>query len=344
MTNYLKLKIPTIRHSDFKAISQYLSIKKTNSYFLNTSPSFKKNCEEFRKFQYSKINQDKTLFKHKNKNLYKKRSEILRDEIKKRFKKNIKILDYGCNKGELLHELKKSGYTKLFGHDVNINFSKNLRNKKINYLKFDEISLHKFDLVIFSHSISYVKNLTNLLKTIKSILNKNSYIIINCPDVSKRQFTLCFGDQKFFFEKRMIQNLFQKFGKVKFLDSDYLINEIISLVSIKDKIKKKRFIKKVNDKNLKILHSKIKKINLIKKTEKNIDIFHYNFQSKIIFYILDNKNCRFVYTNKRNDNKNNLIEMKHYLKSLNPIIISKNNENKKTISLLKKNKKKIYTI
>ena len=32
--------------------------------------------------------------------------------------------------------------------------------------------------------------------------------------------------------------------------------------------------------------------------------------------------------------------MKHYLKSLNPIIISKNNENKKTISLLKKNKKK----
>ena len=42
----------------------------------------------------------------------------------------------------------------------------------------------------------------------------------------------------------MIQNLFQKFGKVKFLDSDYLINEIISLVSIKDKIKKKRFIKK----------------------------------------------------------------------------------------------------
>ena len=65
--------------------------------------------------------------------------------------------------------------------------------------------------------------------------------------------------KNFFFEKRMIQNLFQKFGKVKFLDSDYLINEIISLVSIKDKIKKKRFIKKVNDKNLKILHSKIKK-------------------------------------------------------------------------------------
>ena len=120
---------------------------------------------------------------------------------KKKDLKNIKILDYGCNKGELLHELKKSGYTKLFGHDVNINFSKNLRNKKINYLKFDEISLHKFDLVIFSHSISYVKNLTNLLKTIKSILNKIviSLLIVRMYPKDNLHFVLVI---KNFFSKR----------------------------------------------------------------------------------------------------------------------------------------------
>ena len=36
--------------------------------------------------------------------------------------------------------------------------------------------------------------------------------------------------------------------------------------------------------------------------------------------------------------------MKHYPKSLNPIIISKNNENKKTISLLKKQKKNLHDL
>lgn len=237
MTNYIKLKIPTIRHSDFKMMSQTLSIKKTNYYYLNKASNYKKNFDEFKKIQYAKVNQDETFFKHKNKNLFQKRSEILGEEIKKRFKKGVKILDYGCNKGELLKELKKSGYANLFGHDINKNFNKILYKEKINFLNFDELVLHKFDLIIFSHSLSYVKNLSTLIKKIKRILTRDGCIIINCPDVSKRQFSLCFGVQKFYFEKDMIKNLFQRIGTVKFIKSNFLQNDIISIISKKKKRK-----------------------------------------------------------------------------------------------------------
>ncbi len=342
MTNILKLKIPTIRHSDFKIISQNLSIKKTNYYYLNTAPNKKKIQEEFKKIQYSKANQDKTFFKHKNKNLYKKRSKILKDEIKKRFKKKIKILDYGCNKGELLQELKKCGYINLFGYDINQNFKKNLLKKKINFLNIDEVSSHKFDLIIFSHSLSYVKDLINILKKIKKILNKNSHIIINCSDVSKRQFSLCFGDQTFYFERDMIKNLFQKIGSVRFIKSNYLQNDIISIIS--NKRKKKFFLKKISNKNFKILNAKIEKLNKIKNSEKKIDIFHHNFQSKIISYFLNQSKSRTVSRKKKFFKDKIIGDYKNLLHSKNPVVISKNNENKKIISNLKQRNKKIYLI
>ena len=47
------------------------------------------------------------------------RSEILSNIILKNFKnKNIEILDYGCNKGFLLRELKKKKYKNLSGFDL----------------------------------------------------------------------------------------------------------------------------------------------------------------------------------------------------------------------------------
>ena len=136
---------------------------------------------------------------------------------------------------DLLIKLKRLGYKNLFGHDINFYFSKYLKKKKINFLNENDILKHKFDLIIFSHSLSYVNDLNKLIKNLKKIISHDGKIIINCDDVSKRQFILCFGDQKFYFEKDMIKNLFQRIGTVKFIKSNYLQNDIISIVSKKRK-------------------------------------------------------------------------------------------------------------
>lgn len=50
---------------------------------------------------------------------------------------------------------------------------------------------------------------------------------------------------------------------------------------------------------MKILNLKIKKLTKIKNSEKNIEIFHYNFQSKIISYFLGENKSKIVTKEKK---------------------------------------------
>ena len=139
MINYLNLNIPTIRHSDFCVISKSLSLKKTNYYYKNLNTNLEKTLEKFKEVKYINFNQDDQLFKHNKKNLYKKRSEILKDEIYRNFNTNSHVLDFGCNKGELLYRLKQSGFKKIFGYDINQASKKKLKAKNINFLDLNKI-------------------------------------------------------------------------------------------------------------------------------------------------------------------------------------------------------------
>jgi len=342
MNNYLNLNVPTIRHSDLRVISKSLSLRKTNYYYENLNSNLEKNLKEFKQKKYININQDAQLFKHRKKNLYKKRSEILKEEIFKNFNTNSKILDFGCNKGELLYRLKQSGFKKIFDYNINQASKKKLKRKKINFLNLNKIAEKKFDIIIFSHSLSYVKNIKKLLIILKKALSRNGNIVINCADVAKRPFILCLGDQKYFFEKQMLKNLFKDFGSIKFIKSNYLTNDILSIISFNQK--KRLKVKSINNKNFKILKSKVKRINQIKKKEKKIYIYHYNFQSMLIYNIINSKTTRIISIKKTQSHENFIISIKAYLKSKASIIISKLEENKKIIYLIKKKNLKYYLI
>ncbi len=140
----------------------------------------------------------------------------------------------------------------------------------------------------------------------------------------------------------MIKNLFQRIGTVKFIKSNYLQNDIISIVSKKKK--KKYNLKKISDQNLKILNLKIKKLTKIKNSEKNIEIFHYNFQSKIISYFLNQNKSKIVINGKKKFKEKNIIDVKNSIHSNFPIIISKSKENEKIIYNFKQRNKKVYLI
>ena len=149
--------------------------------------------------------------------------------------------------------------------------------------------------------------------------------------------------KNFYFEKDMIKNLFQRIGTVKFIKSNYLQNDIISIVSKKKK-KKYNLKKKISDQNLKILNQKIKKLIKIKNLEKNIEIFHYNFQSKIISYFLSHNKSKIVTNRKKKFKEKNIIDIKNSFHSNFPIVISKSKENEKIIYNFKQRNKKIYLI
>ena len=333
--------MPALRHSDLKIIDKFIRIKKTNNYYINLSRNFKKVSKEFKTKEYASVNQDVQLFKHKRKNIFRKRSEILSDVIKNNFSKKSKILDFGSSKGNLLIELKKKGYKNIYAHDINKSFSNFFKRKKIIFLKKKEILKEKFDLVIFSHSLSYVENIEKILKILMKIVNENGYVILNFDDVSKRPLIFTFSDQKFFFEKKMIKNLFRKFGSIKFINSKFLCKDIVSIIKFNPNKKKK--ILKINNQTFRSLRMKIEKLYKIKNL---CNIYHYNFQTVIALNILKDKIQNIVTLKKKNKNKLNFISFKQHLNLRRkiPLIIFDKKENKKILEALKRKKLKYCLI
>lgn len=277
------IRSPIFRHFDLKLIGNQISIKKEPFYYLNKSKFFRINLNAFKTKEYSKINHDKNLFYDKQKKKYFRRSQILSKIIQKKFKnKSIKILDYGCNQGFLLKKLRELNYSNLFGFDINTNYENCFIKSKIKYLK--KIGKHKFDLIIFSHSISYAKNLDKLFARIKKILNKKSYLLINLQDVSKRPINFLYGDQKYHFNKNMIKNYFGKYGEIKFLKVTSLSHEIVFF--LKFKIKKKKEIIKTSTKEIIRINCILNKVKAIKNP---CLVFGKNLMSALCINLLKRK-------------------------------------------------------
>ena len=112
-----KLSYPTFKHSDLKNISSRISIQKNNLYYKNMSKKMKILQKEFISKNYSKINHNPTIFLNIKKQKFLSRAEILFSIVDKfKLKKDAKILDFGCNKGELLRIFKKNKFKKFINY------------------------------------------------------------------------------------------------------------------------------------------------------------------------------------------------------------------------------------
>ncbi len=336
MINQINIKSPGLRHSDLKIISHTIKIKKTNFFYKNINRDNKLFRKEFETKRYSEFLHDKTFFKNVRSNSYKKRSEVLISLIKKKFNRKIKILDFGCNHGELLLNLKKHNFNNLFGYDINSNFKKSLIKKNICFTNsLNKLKSFKFDLVVFSHSLQYVDNIFLIKKFIKKITKDNAKIILVLNDISKRPLSFCFSDQNYFFNKLMLKNLFLEIGSIKFLKSDYFFNDILALIKIEKGKILNRKSNKIKEDNLEIFKKKILKLKTIKE---NCNIYHYNFQSKIAKTLLKNYFKSFVVGKKIKIKSKNTIGIKQHLVSKLPLIVFGKKENKNLISKLKNKK------
>lgn len=336
MINQINIKSPGLRHSDLKIITNKIKIKKTNFFYKNINRDCELFRREFETIKYSKFLHDKTFFKNIKSNSYKKRSEVLLSLIKKKFNRKIKILDFGCNRGELLLNLKKHNFNNLFGYDINKNFQKSLLKNNIYFTNsLNKLKSFKFDLIVFSHSLQYVDNIFLIKKFLKKITKDNAKILLVLNDITKRPLSFCFSDQNYFFNKLMLKNLFLEIGSVKFLRSDYFFNDILALIKIEKRKILKRKLNKIKEDNLDIFKKKIIKL---KKINENCNIYHYNFQSKIAKTLLKNHFKSFVVEKKIKLKSKNTIGIKQHLVSKLPLIVFGKKENKNLILKLKNKK------
>lgn len=103
-------------------------------------------------------------------------------------KRDIKILDYGCNTGYFLNIINKkypSNNFRLCGADINP-YALNYARKKypgFTFFDLDEnfFANEKFDVIILSHVLEHVKDREAFLANLKKILNKNGDLIVAIP-------------------------------------------------------------------------------------------------------------------------------------------------------------------
>lgn len=103
--------------------------------------------------------------------------------------KNASILDLGCANGGLLNQLKSMGYTNLMGIDPSIACVETTTNEvgcvahQYSLFKIPE-SIGKFDLIILSHVMEHILDVSGAMEVIKTMLNDNGLLYIECPNAA----------------------------------------------------------------------------------------------------------------------------------------------------------------
>lgn len=153
--------------------------------FSYPSPSI----EEIKSF-YEKYSTHTSNQKPKILNLFARLIEVYRLNsllllLRNKNKNSIKILDFGCGNGNLLFDLKKLGFNKLFGYDFDTKaISEMSKSNKIMIIDdFDEITLNgNFDYIFLNHVIEHLADAKSILEQLSFVLNDNGKIIIRTPN------------------------------------------------------------------------------------------------------------------------------------------------------------------
>lgn len=289
----INLKLPSFTHLNFDKINKKINLKQCNSCSLIINNSLHK--EKIKFFNLKKYflhsNNQKIFFKNKIYNKHEAQFQFLFK--KKLLYPNVKVLDIGCNIGNLIELIKnKVINAKVKGYDPNPYIQRYLKKKKYFFdYKISEDS-QKFDLIILSHSLMYIKNINFLIKKLKSNLSTKGKIFIELSDIFQSPYYLLMGDQYYFFTPENLKNIFLKNSLYpKFYYPKILKGNFITIIQNK---KIKKIILKKNNilKPIKYLSNISKYLKKIK--NKNIFIFGTTVKAAFLNFFLKNKVISFV--------------------------------------------------
>jgi len=153
---------------------------------------------------------------------------------------NTKVLDVGCNTGELGLELIKNKKCIVYGIDYSVSAieitKSNLNKAKVIDLNFDELpfSTDKFDVIVFGDVLEHIINPDKILNDYKKLLNKNGIIIASIPNVANIniRWNLFWGNWNYkkwgILDRTHLKFFTYKTIKKLFLDNGYSITSIKS--------------------------------------------------------------------------------------------------------------------
>ena len=202
--------------------------------------------------------------------------------------KNSQILDIGCGRGKILGSLssKLSLNRKPIGIDIvkHKDRDKRIIFKKIDALKFLKKNKKKFDLILLKQTIHLfkIKDIKNILKLSKKMLNINGKIIIFTLDPLNNEIPT-FSIMKKKLKKALIRD------KKIIRSISYLFNgKLIRGFSYKVKISRKKYMEMINSKYISVLLGMSKKtifsgLNQIKRKYKK----QISFEDKLICLVLN---------------------------------------------------------
>ena len=202
--------------------------------------------------------------------------------------KNSQILDIGCGRGKILGSLslKLSLKRKPIGLDIvkHKDRDKRIIFKKIDALKFLKKNKKKFDLILLKQTIHLfkIKDIKNILKLSKKMLNINGKIIIFTLDPLNNEIPT-FSIMKKKLKKALIRD------KKIIRSISYLFNgKLIRGFSYKVKISRKKYMEMINSKYISVLLGMSQKtifsgLNQIKRKYKK----QISFEDKLICLVLN---------------------------------------------------------
>ena len=202
--------------------------------------------------------------------------------------KNSQILDIGCGRGKILGSLssKLSLKRKPIGIDIvkHKDRDKRIIFKKIDALRFLKKNKKKFDLILLKQTIHLfkIKDIKNILKLSKKMLNINGKIIIFTLDPLNNEIPT------FSIMKKKLKKALTRDKKI-IRSISYLFNgKLIRGFSYKVKISRKKYMEMVNSKYISVLLGMSQKtifsgLNQIKRKYKK----QISFEDKLICLVLN---------------------------------------------------------
>lgn len=113
-------------------------------------------------------------------------------EIRKIFKKDGKLLDYGCSIGMFLNNTRLFGF-KPYGYDINrINLLKAEKKFAINILPenflYDSKYDNFFDIITMWDVLEHIEDPINILSRLNLKLKPNGLLVVQCPNMDSYEF------------------------------------------------------------------------------------------------------------------------------------------------------------
>ena len=114
--------------------------------------------------------------------------EHIYDVVSKYSNKGDNIIDIAAGYGEISEYFLSKGYSNVTVNEIKPECIEHIRSKKMKLLEKNVYALNeiedKFDIAIVSHDLEHFTDINRAMSNILSVLNDDSYMLVEVPDVS----------------------------------------------------------------------------------------------------------------------------------------------------------------